>query len=94
MTPERFCLLEIYLKVKPREIGFIKTIFESYESVGIVRTIDPDQGIIVVMVSRDFTADAAEILSSLHNEVEWTEVSCPNNLTDDWLMRAIHGKNA
>jgi hypothetical protein len=93
LTPELFPLAEIYLQVKPREIGFVKAIFESYESVGIVRTIDPDQGIIVVMVPTDFLVDAGEILNSLRDEVEWTEVSRPKNFADDWLMRAIHAKD-
>ncbi len=32
-------LLEIYLEIRPEDIAYVKFIFESYEGVGIVRTV-------------------------------------------------------
>ena len=32
-------LHEIYLEIRPEDIAYVKFIFESYESVGIVRTV-------------------------------------------------------
>jgi hypothetical protein len=91
---ETSLLVEIYLKVVPCEIGFIKSIFESYECVGIIRTIDRHRGIIVVMVPRDFADDAWEILDSIRGQMEWREVPRPENFDDDWLMRKIHEEDA
>ena len=83
-------LVEIYLRVSPRDIGFIKSILESYECVGIIRTVDRDRGIIVAMVPSDFESDAWQILQSISGEAKWTQVPPPNDLADDWLMKEIH----
>ena len=83
-------LVEIYLKVSPPEIGFIKSILESYECIGIIRTVDRDRGIIVAMVPSDFEWDAWQVLESIRDETKWTRVPPPNNFADDWLMKEIH----
>ena len=83
-------LVEIYLRVCVQEIGFIKSILESYDCVGIIRTVDRDRGIIVAMVASDFVSEAWHILESIRGETKWTQISPPDNLADDWLMKEIH----
>ncbi|MBI2360424.1 MAG: DUF4911 domain-containing protein, partial [Deltaproteobacteria bacterium] len=40
-------LHEIYLAIHPKDIAYVKFIFESYEGVGVVRTVDRKKSIIV-----------------------------------------------
>jgi hypothetical protein len=82
-------LLDIYLETRPECIAYIKFIFESYEEVGIIRTVDRQQAIIVLLVVQDFIDVARGILQSLHNEVPFTEIPRPLDLSDDWLMMEL-----
>ena len=82
-------LHEIYLEIRPEDIAYVKFIFESYEGVGIIRTVDRKKAIIVLMVVEDFLADARSILDSLRTEVFLPEIARPADLGDDWLLREL-----
>lgn len=82
-------LSEFFLKVKTEDIAYLKFILESYEGVGIVRTVDQKNGIVVLLVAKDFKATAESILVSLHREMSMTEVPRPRDVEDDWLFREI-----
>ena len=77
MTSGRSDVVEVYLRLPPEEIAFVKFIFESYEGVAVVRTIDPAQAVIVLLVAGDFAAVAREILDSIKGAVPWEEVPAP-----------------
>jgi Domain of unknown function (DUF4911) len=79
-------VVPIYLRVAPRDIALLKFVVESYEGVGIVRTVDPTAAVIVVLVAPDFLATARSILASLAELVVWEEVSKPAG-SDDGPMR-------
>ncbi len=79
----------IYLRVAPADIALIKFLFESYEGVGIVRTVDQREAIIVVLVVTDFLPVAREILRDLHSRIDCVEVEAPPVEPDDWLMREL-----
>lgn len=79
----------IYLRVAPADIALIKFLFESYEGVGIVRTVDRRAAIIVVLVVHDFLAVAREILRDLQAQIDCVEIAAPPFEADDWLMREI-----
>lgn len=82
-------LHEIYLEIRPEDIAYVKFIFESYEGVGIIRTVDRKKAIIVLLVVDDFRAVTRSILSSLKNEISCAEISRPADLGDDWLLREL-----
>ena len=82
-------LHEIYLEIRPQDIAYVKFIFESYEGVGIIRTVDRKKAVIVVLVVEDFLAAARSILTSLHTEVQLKEIARPADLGDDWLLREL-----
>jgi len=48
---------------------------ESYEGIGVMRTIDRAAARVVLIVAADFERDARAILESLRHEVPWEEVS-------------------
>jgi len=82
-------LHEIYLETLPEHIAYVKFIFESYEGVGIIRTVDRKKAVIVLLAVEDFLAVAREILDSVKREVPLVEVPRPADISDDWLMAEL-----
>ena len=80
---------EFYLEVAADHIAYIKFIFESYEEVGIIRTMDRKKAIIVLLAMNDFVAVARSILASLEKEIPLREIARPANIQDDWLMAEL-----
>lgn len=79
----------VYLQTPPEQIAYIKFIFESYEDIGIIRTVDRKQAIIVLLAVKDFIGAARAILEALKQEVPLVEIPRPADLTDDWLMAEL-----
>ena len=79
-------LQEIYLEIAPEHIAYIKFIFESYEEVGIIRTVDRKKSIIVLLAMPDFINAARAIIDSLKQDIPLAEIPRPADLTDDWFM--------
>lgn len=80
---------EIFLETPPEHIAYLKFIFESYEEVGIVRTVDRRKAIIVLLTTPDYTLVAREILLSLKQEVPLTEIGRPADISADWLLTEL-----
>ncbi|MEE9568708.1 MAG: DUF4911 domain-containing protein [Candidatus Binatia bacterium] len=85
-------LSEIFLEVSPEDIAYVKFIFESYEGVGLVRTVDQKKSIIDILVVDDFQDTARSIVLSLNHEVKMKEVPRPRGIGDDWLVRELANK--
>jgi hypothetical protein len=79
----------IYLETPPENIAYVKFIFESYEYVGIIRTLDRKRSVIVLLAMRDFAATARAIVASLHQEIPLRELTPPLPITGDWFMREL-----
>lgn len=82
-------VVPIALRVAPADIAYVKFLFESYEGVGIVRTIDRRAAVIVVLVVPDFLTAARAIVGEVGARIACEEVPVPVVDTDDWLMREI-----
>ena len=82
-------LTEIFLEIRPEDIAYVKFIFESYEGVGIIRTVDQKKAIIDLMVVDDFQDIARSILASLYHEVPLREIPRPPHIGNDWLLREL-----
>ncbi len=82
-------VIPIYLRVVPADIAHIKSLFESYEEVGIVRTVDRQVAVIVLLTMRDFLADARALIAEITAELDCVEIPRPSEERDDWLMREI-----
>ena len=70
-------LREIYLETLPEHIAYLKFIFESYEEVGIIRTVDRKKAIIVLLAMDDFLDTARGILEAIKNDVPLREIPAP-----------------
>jgi hypothetical protein len=75
-------VVPIFLVVPRAEIGYVKFIFESYEGIAVLRTIDRHQGLLVVLAVPDFLAQARLVVASLAEEIGCREVERPAGLGD------------
>jgi hypothetical protein len=82
-------LHDIYLELPTEQIAYVKFIFESYEDVGIIRTVDRKRAIIVLLAMDDFLDPARAILASLEKEIPIREIARPSSISDDWLMAEL-----
>ena len=82
----------IFLRVARPDVALIKFLFESYEGVAVVRTLDRHAAVIVVMVSRDFIDVARGILDSIRQSVTVEEIPPPESLDEDWLLSFVRSE--
>src|SRR5206468_1512799 len=78
-------VVPIYLALPPREIAYVKFVFESYEGVAVVRTLDRHAAHVVVLVAPDFETDARAVVRSLAGEGACAETGPPAGFDGDWL---------
>ena len=76
----------IYLEIAAEDIAYIKFIFESYEEVGIIRTVEKKRAVIALLAMDDFIDAARAILASLKKEIPLREIPRPAEIEDDWFM--------
>ena len=65
-----------YYRIEPKKIILLKTLLEGYEGLIVVRTADPKQGIIQLLISPDFPDDVKNILADLGRHI-WMEKVAP-----------------
>jgi hypothetical protein len=58
-----------YYRVDRREIAFLKFIFEAYNGVATLTTIDPTKGIVALRSAPHCREQVAEILQNLKKEI-------------------------
>jgi hypothetical protein len=61
-----------YYRVDPKKIVLIKSMLEGYEGFVVVRTADPKEGVVELLVSPDFTDELEQILGDLARRI-WME---------------------
>ncbi len=57
------------LEIDKKDIAYIVSIFDAYEHLAVVRTLDPSKGLIQLMVSPDFLEDTQKLLDALAKEI-------------------------
>jgi len=58
-----------YFKVNREDIAYLKFVLESYEGLGVLRTVDPRSGIVEVMVPPGLEEDMEMVLKGLRDEI-------------------------
>ena len=53
------------VEVDKKDIAYIVSIFEGYDDLAVVRTLDPSRGLIELMISPDFLEDAHQLTEAL-----------------------------
>jgi hypothetical protein len=74
-----------YLALPPREIAYVKFVFESYEGVAVVRTLDRRAALLVVLAAADFEETARTVIASLVEEGVCEETGPPEGFDGDFL---------
>lgn len=80
---------EIYLEVRPADIAYIKFIIESYEILGIIRTVDRTKALIVVLAVPDALDLTHGVLAALGREIPIKQIPRPEEMGDDWLLTEL-----
>ena len=65
----------IYLRVPEENLVLLQGIFESYEGLAIVRTVDVPKSLISIIATKDTLKDTISLLDSIKDLVGWQTVS-------------------
>lgn len=60
-----------FLKIDGPQVVLFQAIFETYEGVGTVRTLDIRSSLISVITTKDQAADCQRLLGSIRKEFSW-----------------------
>ncbi len=66
-----------YFKVNREDIAYMKFILESYEGLGVLRTVDPQSGTVEVMVPPGLEQDMEMVLEGLRDEISIERIEYP-----------------
>ena len=58
-----------YYRLHRKDIAYFKFIIESYDGMAVVRTKDPHEAIVELMVAPGWERDAEEVLEGLGKEI-------------------------
>lgn len=61
--------LLIHIRSEAKYIWYINGIFEGYDGLGVVRTLDKEKGIIEILSTMDQSKDLYELLNHLSHEI-------------------------
>ncbi len=61
------------IRIDKRDVCYLSNLFEAYEGLAVIRTLDPKKGVLAMWISSCFYEDVISILSGLKTEmqVEW-----------------------
>ena len=68
-----------YYRVDRRDIAFLRFVFEAYEGLAMIETLDPELGVIVFYIAPGCEPDVDMILGDLKSDImmEAAQVSIP-----------------
>jgi len=76
----------LFLCLDRKHIAFVKFVLESYEGVAVLRTLDPQTAVIVVMMPPDQAPLGRAVIDSLRCRITMEEIAPPADLDGDWLL--------
>ena len=78
-----------YFRVDRREIAFIRFIFEAYDGIAVLETLDSKAGIVVFHIAPGCERDADAILLDLKKEIVIEPAQFQNGLAPDKPSSAL-----
>ena len=78
-------VVPVYLRLAAQDIAYVKFLFESYEGIGLVRTIDRRTATLVALVVPDFLPAAQALIDTLVTEGVCERTGPPADWNGDWL---------
>ncbi len=81
------------IRLAREDIAFFKSLFECYEGVAIIRTVESRAGqdaIIALLATADFRADTDAILDDVHarGAPAFAAADLPDVCNEDWFLSA------
>lgn len=76
----------ILITTAPENIAYIKFVLESYEGLGIVRTLEQDQAKIAILGTASTAPVLRELLENLRTEVEFQVLSWEADHDENFLL--------
>jgi hypothetical protein len=64
-----------YFRLRRKDIAYFKFIMESYEGMAVVRTKDPHEAVVELMVAPGWEKDVDEVLGGLRKEITIEPIS-------------------
>lgn len=61
----------ITLEINPQDIAFLNKIFEAYDDLGLVSTIDPQKGIVKITATSSTYDDVMDILLNFPKSISF-----------------------
>lgn len=65
--PEEAVVIRVY-RMPPPEIGYVTSLVEASDNIGLVRTLDRNRGIVECWIMRDFLSDFEALIEALGRE--------------------------
>lgn len=85
-SPEITRLAPVFLTLDSEDIVYLKSILESYEELGVIRTLDRSRGSVVILAVPDSLAELHALLESLRGEMTFRITPPPEGAGEDWLL--------
>jgi hypothetical protein len=63
-----------YFRINRRDIAYMKFILESYEGLGVLRTVDPWSAVVEVMVPPGLEREMEMVLEGLRGEISMERI--------------------
>jgi hypothetical protein len=57
------------IEVEKKDIAYIVSIFDGYENLAVVRTLDASRGLIELLVSPDYLEDTCKLIEAISTEI-------------------------
>lgn len=62
---------KILLRIPRKDINFLNKIMEGYDNLGVVSTLDPQEGLVMVRVTPDTRREVMKILAEMPFTIEY-----------------------
>jgi hypothetical protein len=72
--PCRFDTLDRLYRVSRRDIWYLHFIFEAYDGLGTVSTLDRSEGIIKILIPSSCTEEALQLIEAVAREIRLEEM--------------------
>jgi len=71
----------IYLELPGSRVVLLQAFFESYEGLGVVRTLDIRQGLVCILTTPDMLTEALAVLDAERDRLAWRFADRPEDNT-------------
>lgn len=75
--------LKKYYRIDRRNISFLRFIFEGYDGIALVTTINADQGVIKLSIAPGCMEEVGSVLNKLKKTILIEETECNQANTDE-----------